>query len=238
MVQPGDDCDAHSRPRLLTAAASRQRRHRRTGIDLAAGAGRRAGPRIEITIAEDARAEATTGMVYVAISRDNKRTPIEQAGPTGSPLFSVAVDGLQSGTAVAITAAERGHPIASLKDIPAGEYWMQPFVNVYTRFRPRRRQDRLAAHGPMGRPELEAIAGQHLRRAGAGQFDPRSATPIRLIADKVIPPIQPPADTELVKRIKIESKILSKWWGHPDLSRRDRAAAEGLRQASRACAIR
>jgi hypothetical protein len=80
-----------------------------------------AGPRIEITIAEDARAEATTGMVYVAISRDNKRTPIEQADPTGVPLFSVAVDGLHSGTAVAITPAERGHPIASLKDIPAGE---------------------------------------------------------------------------------------------------------------------
>ena len=50
------------------------------------------GPRIEITIAEDARAEATTGMVYVAISRDNKRTPIDQAAPTGAPLFSIAID--------------------------------------------------------------------------------------------------------------------------------------------------
>ena len=58
-------------------------------------------------------------MVYVAISRDNKRTPIEQADPTGVPLFSVAVDGLHSGTPVAITSSDRGHPIASLKDIPA-----------------------------------------------------------------------------------------------------------------------
>ena len=24
--------------------------------------------------------------------------------------------------------------MASLRDIPAGEYWVQPFVNVYTRF--------------------------------------------------------------------------------------------------------
>ena len=73
-------------------------------------------------------------MVYVAISRDNKRTPIEQAAPTGSPLFSIAVNSLQSGTPVATHRRRRGHPVASLKDIPAGEYWIQPFVNVYTRF--------------------------------------------------------------------------------------------------------
>ncbi len=94
-----------------------------------------AAPRIEITIAPDARAEATTGMVYVAISRDNKRTPIEQAAPTGAPLFSIAVDSLQSGTPVAhhgrASAAIRSRACATC---PAGEYWVQPFVNVYTRF--------------------------------------------------------------------------------------------------------
>ena len=73
-------------------------------------------------------------MIYVAVSRDNKRTPIEQASPTGAPLFSLPIDGLQSGAPVAITAAERGHPLASLRDLPAGDYWMQPFVNIYTRF--------------------------------------------------------------------------------------------------------
>jgi hypothetical protein len=84
-----------------------------------------AGPRIDITIARGARSESTTGMVYVAISRDNERTPVEQAGPTGSPLFATFVDNLQPETTVTIAAAERGYPIASLKDIPAGEYWMQ-----------------------------------------------------------------------------------------------------------------
>jgi hypothetical protein len=33
-------------------------------------------------------------MVYVAISRDNQRTPIDQAGPTGAPLFSTFVEAL------------------------------------------------------------------------------------------------------------------------------------------------
>jgi Putative esterase len=173
------------------------------------------GPRIEITIAASARAEATTGMLYVAISRHNKRSPIEQTSPTGAPLFSIPVDALRAGTPIALTVAERGHPIASLKDIPAGDYWMQPFVNVYTRF--------ARADGKTVWLHMDQWEGQNWKRSPGNlladpvkvQFDPRSATPIRLVADKVIPPVQPPADTVLVKRIKIESRILTKWWGHP-----------------------
>ena len=81
--------------------------------------------------------------------------------------------------------------------------------------RARRRAHRLAAHGPVGRTELEALAGQHLRRPGEDHFDPASSTPITLVADKVIPPIAVPADTDNVKRIKIQSQILTKWWGQP-----------------------
>ena len=45
------------------------------------------GPRFEIAFSKDARAEPVTGMVYVAISRDNQRAPIQQTSPTGVPLF-------------------------------------------------------------------------------------------------------------------------------------------------------
>ena len=93
-----------------------------------------AGPRFEITFASSARTEPVTGMVYLAISRDNQRSPIEQTGPTGVPLFSTYVEQLSPGVAAVISTAERGHPVASLSDIPAGDYWVQPFVNVYTRF--------------------------------------------------------------------------------------------------------
>ena len=47
------------------------------------------------------------------------------------------------------------------------------------------------------------------------RIDPASPAPITLVADKVIPPITPPADTDMVKRIKIQSEILTKWWGQP-----------------------
>ncbi len=172
------------------------------------------GPRIEVTIAQGARTEATTGMVYVAISRDNKRTPIEQASPTGAPLFSKYIDAVRAGTPVPFGAADRGHPLASLSDLPAGEYWMQPFVNVYTRF-PR-------ADGKTVWLHMDQWEGQNWKRSPGNvygepvqvSFDPKSNVPIKLIADQVIPPIVPPPDTAQVKHLKIESRILSKWWGH------------------------
>jgi Putative esterase len=66
-------------------------------------------------------------------------------------------------------------------------------------------------------------------------FDPKSTAPITLVADKIIPPIQMPADTDQVKRFKIQSRILSEWWGHPIdigatvLLPRDYASQQGTR---------
>jgi len=173
------------------------------------------GPRIEISFDKSARAEAVTGMVYVAISRDNQRSPIEQASPTGVPLFSRSVEGLAPGAAATIDGDDRGHPIASLRDLPAGEYWMQPFVNVYTKF-PR-------ADGKTVWLHMDQWEGQDWKRSPGNisgdavkiAFDPMSTEPIRLVANKAILQVPPPADTAQVKRIKIRSEILSKWWGQP-----------------------
>ncbi len=174
-----------------------------------------AGPRIEVSFAKDVRGEAVTGMVYVAVSRENQRPPIEQASPTGVPLFSHYVDALAPGAPAAITAEDRGHPLRSLRDLPAGEYWMQPFVNVYTRF-PRADGKTVWLHN-------DQWEGQDWKRSPGNlfgepvrvTFDPKSTAPIRLVPNKVIPPIRVPADTDMVKRIKIQSAILTKWWGQP-----------------------
>jgi hypothetical protein len=171
--------------------------------------------RFQISFARDAHAEEVTGMVYVAISRDNRRTPIEQASPTGVPLFSKYVEGLAPEALAAIGDMDRGHPIASLRDLPAGEYWMQPFVNVYTKF--------ARADGRTVWLHMDQWEGQDWKRSPGNiygdpvkvTYDPASTEPIRLVANRVIAPITPPADTGMVKRIKIQSAILTKWWGHP-----------------------
>jgi Putative esterase len=178
-------------------------------------AGQGIGPRIEIAFSDAARAEPVTGMVYVAVSRDNEKAPIAQAGPNGVPLFSHPVEGLAPDVGAAVTAGDFGHPVASLADLPAGDYWLQPFVNVYTRF-PR-------ADGKTVWLHMDQWEGQDWKESPGNlfgdpvriHFDPTSTAPIRLVADKVIPPIEVPTDTAQVKRIRMQSEILTAWWGHP-----------------------
>jgi hypothetical protein len=173
------------------------------------------GPRIEIAFAREARAQPVTGMVYVAISRTNEAAPIEQAAPTGVPLFSKFVEELAPGAAATIGSADRGHPVVSLRDLPPGEYWMQPFVNVYTRF-PRADGQTVWLHNDQWEgQDWKRSPGNILGDPRKVAFNPKSPTPIRLVATKTIPAIQPPADTAMVKRIRIRSAILTKWWGQP-----------------------
>jgi hypothetical protein len=176
------------------------------------------GPSIEISFTAAARSEAVTGRVYVAFSRtppNGRQTPIAQTAPTGVPLFSAAVTSLAPGAPGRIGTDAFGHPVESLRNLPAGDYWAQPFVNVYTRF--------VRADGHTIWLHMDQWEGQDWKTSPGNlygepvqiHFDPASTTPIRLTADKVNPPVQVPADTDTVKRIKIQSQILSKWWGQP-----------------------
>src|ERR1043165_345009 len=174
-----------------------------------------AQPRFEISFPQAAHAGPITGRVYVAISRTNDRPPIQQTGETGVPLFGVNVEELAPGKTAVIDARAFGFPARSLRDIPAGDYWVQPFVNVYTKF--------ARSDGHTVWMHMDQWEGQHWQRSPGNlfgdpvriTFDPKSSSVIKLSADKVVPAIAIPADNEYVKRIKIQSQILTKWWGHP-----------------------
>ncbi len=203
----------HARTRIVIAL----------GLSISAGLGAirmtaqtpAAALRVGISFAPGARSQPVTGMVYLALSKDNQRTPIEQTDPEGVPLFSTFVENLKPGTPVFLTRDNRGHPLRSLADVPPGEYWVQPFVNVYTRF-PR-------ADGHTVWMHMDQWEGQNWKRSPGNLYgdpvkmrvDPASTVEIALVADKAIAPIKAPADTDMVKRIKIQSQILTKWWGQP-----------------------
>ena len=185
-----------------------------------------AGMRLRISFPAAARAEAVTGRVYVALNRlDAPATgrggggPIQQAGPTGAPLFGLNVENLKPGAFAEIDGTVFGHPVASLNDIPKGEYLVQAFVNVYTKFE--------RADGRTVWLHMDQGEGQNWRRSPGNLFstpkkvvfDPRAkdakARLIDIVCDQVIPPIPDQPDTEYVKRVKFKSAILSKWWGQP-----------------------
>ena len=111
------------------------------------------------------------------------------------------------------TSARRSR--ASLKDIPPGDYFVQGFVNVYSEFKRVRRPHGVDARRPVGRPALERLAGQSLQRGRSACTSVRPTETIKLVADQKIPAVQVPADTAWVKRFKIQSPMLTKFWGRP-----------------------
>ena len=46
-------------------------------------------------------------------------------------------------------------------------------------------------------------------------FDPRKGGTIDITLDQVIPPIAPPKDTKYIKHERIQSALLTKFWGRP-----------------------
>jgi len=173
--------------------------------------------RFEITIPAAAHPAPVTGRVFVMIARagGNEREPRLQIGRTGSPFFGRDIDRLAPGTAAVIDDTDLGTPIESLRDIPAGEYIVQAMVNVYSEFK--------RADGHVVWMHDDQWEGQRWNVSPGNLYstpmkvrlDAAAGGVVRLVADTVIPPIAPPADTPWVKRFRFQSPSLTRFWGRP-----------------------
>jgi hypothetical protein len=148
------------------------------------------------------------------LAHTDDREPRLQIGRTGTPFFGRDVEMLPPGRAAIIDASDLGTPVESLKDIPAGEYFVQGFVNLYSEFK--------RADGHIVWMHDDQWEGQHWNVSPGNLYSrPQrvrigpDTEPIKLVADQVIPAVQIPADTEWVKRFRIQSALLTTFWGRP-----------------------
>jgi hypothetical protein len=152
------------------------------------------------------------------ISKTDRIEPRLQAGSYigGSvPFFGRDVHALKPGSTAVIDTSDLGFPVENLNRLPAGEYFVQALLNVYTQVR---RKD-----GHMIWVHLDQWEGQQWNRSPGNlvseaqrvRLDPTMGFNVKLNLTKKLPPIQLPPDTEWVKRVKFQSKMLSEFWGHP-----------------------
>ncbi len=150
------------------------------------------------------------------LAKKESPEPRLQTGFWRSPglIFGRDFSRLEPGQSVLVDAQALGYPIKSLKDVPAGDYYIQALINIYT---PVHRSD-----GHSIWVHLDQWEGQEFNRSPGNlysktqrvHFDPSSSSAVKLELDQVIPAVQVPADTKWVKRIKIQSKLISEFWGH------------------------
>ena len=175
----------------------------------------RALTKFEIRVPSSVRSESLTGRVYVIMTRDSTREPRSLVGRVGTPLFGHDVERLAPGAPATVDGSDLGTPVFDMADIPAGDYWIQPFVNVYSEFK--------RADGHVLWMHDDQWEGQNWPRSPGNIYgtarkvhlDPKAKTVVQLVADKVIPPIVVPADNDFVVRFKMQSPSLTKFWGRP-----------------------
>ncbi len=173
--------------------------------------------RAEISIDPAVASGAMTGRIYLFLSTTDAREPRLAGGSYGGsvPFFGADVEALKPGAAATIDAKTLGYPYESLSQVPAGEYYVQALMNVYTKFN-RADGHVIWVHNDQWEGQrFNTSPGNLVSDVQKVTIDPKSRTPIKLTLTKKLPDVTVPTDTRWVKRIKIKSEMLSKFWGQP-----------------------
>lgn len=177
----------------------------------------KANLRFGISFPREQSQEALDGRMLLMISTDGANEPRFQisSGPNTQLIFGIDVDGLPPDEAAIIDRCVFGFPLDSISEIPPGEYWVQGLLHRYETFH---RADGHTVKLPMDRGE-----GQKWNRAPGNLYstpkkvriDPQKNDTIKISLDQEIPPFPEPEDTKYLKHVRIQSKLLTEFWGRP-----------------------
>jgi hypothetical protein len=194
------------------------------------------GLRFEISFPKAMSETPLDGHVLLLISANDKEEPrfqIREELAESQQAFGVDVDGLAPGAAAKVDASALGYPKRSLADIPAGDYWVQGLINVYETFH--------LANGHIVKLPPDKGEGQHWQTKPGNLYskpvkmhlDPKADKMIRISLTERIPEIEqelddveklidwgrgyphPVGDNKWVKHIRLQSDLLTKFWGRP-----------------------
>jgi hypothetical protein len=169
-----------------------------------------------VTFPSELSAQPLDGRLLLVLSTDSSDEPRNQIDdtPRSQIVFGLTVDGWKPGQPAKFDETAWGYPIRSLKDLPAGDYFVQVVLNKYETFH---RSD-----GKTVKLHMDQGEGQHWNISPGNLYSkPEKMTiqhdgrPISVRLTDVIPPIAVPSDTKYVRHIRIRSEVLTKFWGRP-----------------------
>lgn len=161
-------------------------------------------------------AQPLDGRLLLVLSTDPSDEPRNQIDdtPRSQIVFGLTVDGWKPDATAIVDASAWGYPINSLKDVPAGEYFVQAVLNKYETFH---RSD-----GKVVKLHMDQGEGQHWNSSPGNLYSKvvkvtvkKDGAPIDVALTEVIPPLPEPMDTKYIRHIKIQSEALTKFWGRP-----------------------
>jgi hypothetical protein len=173
--------------------------------------------RFSISFPQERSRTPLDGRMLLMVSKDGTAEPRFQISDDADTqqLFGINVDGLKAGEAAVIDGQVFGYPRANIAEIPPGEYHVQALLHCYETFQ---RSDGHTVKLPMDRGEGQRwnlAPGNLYSTPQKVRIDPSRREVIPIVLDQVIPPIEAPKDTKYIKHIKIQSDLLTRFWGRP-----------------------
>ncbi len=175
--------------------------------------------RFEIIFPEAQSAgKSLDGHILLGISTDKSSEPryqLREEEASSAQFFGLDVDNWKPGQPAILDSTALGYPLNSLDQLPVGDYYVQAVLNIYETFH---RADghtvKLAPDQGEGQQWFNK-PGNLLNKPQLIHIDPQSNSVIRISLTERIPPIEPANDTKYIKHIRIQSKLLSNFWGRP-----------------------
>jgi hypothetical protein len=176
-----------------------------------------AGPRFSIAFPRELSPAPLDGRLLLLLSTDPSAEPRMQINdtPNTQMVFGIDVDGMQPGQPAIIDDNAFGYPVRSLASLKPGEYYVQALLHIYETFR---RADGHTVKLPMDRGEGQQwnlAPGNLYSKPIKLEIAESTAEPIAIVLDQKIPPIPEPKDTKYIRHIRIQSELLTKFWGRP-----------------------
>jgi hypothetical protein len=175
------------------------------------------GPRFIISYTKELSEQAQDGRLLLLLANNNTTEPRFQItdGLSTQLVFGIDVDGFNPGQEITIDGTAFGFPKQSLNDIPAGEYFVQALLNRYETFNLKTGQVVKLPPDKGEGQHWESKPGNFYSKPVKVSIDPKKGSSTTIVMDQTIPPIEEPKDTKYVKHIKMQSKMLTEFWGKP-----------------------
>jgi hypothetical protein len=176
-----------------------------------------APPTVSVSFPQERSAQPLDGRLLLLLSNDPTAEPRMQIGLSSKTqiVFGIDVDQMKPGQSITIDDDKAfGYPVRHLHDVAPGDYYVQVLLNRYETFH--------RADGHTVKLHMDQGEGQHWNISPGNLYskpqkitlgaDPQN---ISLTLDQEIPPIDPPKDTKYIRHMRIQSQLLTKFWGRP-----------------------
>lgn len=170
-----------------------------------------------VSFTKELQDQAQDGRLLLLLSKNDQAEPRFQIsdGLNTQLVFGVDVEGMKPGEDINVNENAFGFPFKNIREIPAGEYYVQALINRYETFQ--------LKTGHTVKLPPDQGEGQHWNEKPGNfyskpvkmKIDPSKSDRIKIVMDQKIPPVEEPKETKYIKHIRIQSKMLSEFWGRP-----------------------